>query len=60
MRLLGRALSWLAFASYLVLPMRVSGQAIYGSIAGVVVDPSGAAVAGAKGWRKNNFTDWVR
>src|SRR5215813_1889675 len=48
MRLLGRALPWLAFACYLVLPMRLSAQAIYGSIAGVVVDPSGAAVAGAK------------
>ena len=48
MRLFGRALPWLAFACYLVLPMRLSAQAVYGSIVGVVVDPSGAAVAVAK------------
>jgi outer membrane receptor protein involved in Fe transport len=48
MRPFARALSCLAFACYLTLPVRVSAQAVYGSIAGVVVDPTGAAVAGAK------------
>ena len=48
MRLLARAVLSLAFACSLTLPTRVSAQAVYGSIAGVVVDPTGTAVAGAK------------
>jgi hypothetical protein len=48
MRLFAGALFSLAFACCLTLPVRVSAQAVYGSIVGVVVDPSGAAVAGAR------------
>src|SRR5215813_8605441 len=38
----------LAITCSLTLPTRVSAQAVYGSIAGVVVDPTGTAVANAK------------
>src|ERR1051326_8663423 len=43
-----RIILWAGLLLSLTLPQQLPAQAVYGSIIGVVSDPTGAAIAGAK------------